>query len=90
VLSSPSGGKANVYFSATISDLNSIDDEGGRVVLTLALSLTWNDARLKFLNLNPNKALNALSEEELSAIWQPYIFLQNKEPEQPELEGGQL
>jgi hypothetical protein len=26
----------------------------------------------------------------LSAIWQPYIFLQNKEPEQPELEGGQL
>ena len=86
VLTSSSGDKADVFFSVRVFGLNEIDDEEGRVVLTLAVSLSWRDDRLKFLNLNPNRALNALSEAEKSVIWLPRVFFENKEPEQPELE----
>jgi hypothetical protein len=41
---------------------------------------------LRFLNLSPNSALNALSKAEVDSIWLPEIFLPNKEPEQPLLE----
>ena len=81
VLTSSSGDKADVFFSVRVFGLNEIDDEEGRVVLTLAVSLSWRDDRLKFLNLNPNRALNALSEAEKSVIWLPRVFFENKEPE---------
>ena len=86
VLTSDTGGKADLNFSATIIALNNIDDVAGQVVLTLAVSLQWRDLRLKFMNLRPNLALNALSANETAAIWLPSLFFANKEPEQEELE----
>jgi hypothetical protein len=86
VLTSDGGDRANVNFSITVTSLNNIDDEAGQVVLTLTVLLEWRDLRLRFLNLRPNTALNALSREETTRIWVPDLFFWNKLPEQPELE----
>jgi hypothetical protein len=47
VLTSDTGGKADVFFSVTVVQLHDIDDDNGRVVLTLFVSLQWRDLRLR-------------------------------------------
>jgi Neurotransmitter-gated ion-channel ligand binding domain len=81
VLTSQSGGFANITFFVEILNINNIDDKSGQVVLTLTIDLLWYDFRLIFLNLNRNQELNILSPEEYKSIWKPDVFFKNKEPE---------
>jgi hypothetical protein len=81
VLTSASGGFANITFFLEILNINNIDDKTGQVVLTLTIDLKWNDFRLNFINLNQNQDLNTLSTEEYNSIWKPDVFFKTKEPE---------
>jgi hypothetical protein len=77
---------ANIYVAATVYDIPNIDDIGGVAQVNLGLFLTWNDARLNFLNLVAKTDLNVLSNTEYASIWSPIVRFLNKAPNFKELE----
>jgi hypothetical protein len=54
ILTSPSGGLAEVDFSTVVANLADLDENMETVTLNLIVSIQWYDFRLTFLNLSPN------------------------------------
>ena len=66
-----------VNISTTLMNVLKISEVDHIIELKFAISLQWHENRAKYQNLKENEALNMLSDNELAAIWIPYIIFRN-------------
>jgi hypothetical protein len=71
--------KSDLNITVEINNILSIDENMGKIRITMRLIMEWCDSRLTFLNLKNISKLNVLSEYEYSLIWKPKIIFVNME-----------
>ena len=74
------GGKkspVSVLISIDFLKLVTIDEEDYSIEIQFEISLQWRDNRATYHNLKDNEALNALTKEDISALWTPEVIYEN-------------
>jgi hypothetical protein len=71
--------KFDIIIKTEILNIFSIDENLGKIRLTLGISMEWFNPQLTFLNLKSNEDLNVLEDNEYSLIWKPILVLVNME-----------
>ena len=71
--------KTSLNFLLEIIKVMAIDENAGKLRITLKIKVEWNDNRLTFSNLKENSALNVLSIDEYDIIWKPHLIFLNME-----------
>jgi hypothetical protein len=76
--------KSDLNTSVEIHNILSIDENRGKIRVTMRLILEWYDSRLTFMNLKIQKEFNVLSDSEYSRIWKPRVIYVNMETKDTE------
>jgi len=76
--------KSDLNTSVEIHNILSIDENRGKIRVTMRLILEWYDSRLTFMNLKIQKEFNVLSDSEYSLIWKPRVIYVNMETKDTE------
>ena len=63
----------NVSISITLMRVVEIEEVDHSIHLQYQISLQWKENRVKFQNLKKETSLNALTDEDIRAIWLPLI-----------------
>jgi hypothetical protein len=71
--------KSDLNMTVHINNILSIDENMGKIRVTLMLILEWYDSRLTFLNLKNISELNVLGEHDYNLIWKPKLIFVNME-----------
>ena len=71
--------KSDVVTIVEMKDILNIDENKGKIRVTMRLILEWFDARLTFWNLKPNTELNVLGKAEYEQAWWPAVLFVNME-----------
>jgi hypothetical protein len=71
--------KSALNTTIEIQNILNIDENQGKIRLSMRVTMGWFDSRLEFFNLKENSGLNVLDEAEFSAIWKPKIIFLNME-----------
>ena len=72
--------KTDLKTTAEIHNILSIDENLGKIRMTMSLIIEWYDTRLTFLNLKEeNPELNVLDDSEFASIWKPKVIFVNME-----------
>jgi hypothetical protein len=70
---------SDLIIKTEILNILSIDENLGKIRVTLRIMMEWFDPQLTFLNLKSNEDLNVLEDKEYSLIWKPAVVLVNME-----------
>ena len=71
--------KTDLLTTAEIYNVLSIDENLGKIRITMSLITEWHDSRVTFLNLKANSELNILDDNEFASIWKPKVNFVNIE-----------
>jgi Neurotransmitter-gated ion-channel ligand binding domain/Low-density lipoprotein receptor domain class A len=71
--------KSNLETTVEIRNILNIDENEGKIRISMGLTMGWHDSRLAFFNLKENSRLNLLDDAEFTAIWKPKVIFLNKE-----------
>ena len=77
---SSEGGKkspVDVLTSIDFLKLVTIDEEDYSIEIQFEISLQWRDNRATYHNLKDDEALNALTKDDISALWIPEVIYEN-------------
>ena len=67
----------NVSISITLMKVVEIEEVDHSIHLQFQIRLQWKDNRMKYQNLKKKTSLNALTDEDIRAIWLPLIVYDN-------------
>ena len=76
---SSSNNISNLNTTVEILNILSINENEGKIRVTMSLIMEWYDSRLLFFNLKDKPELNMLEEKEVDLIWKPEVAYVNVE-----------
>ena len=78
-----------VHISISLLKIVRMEEVQHKIDLQFEITLEWKENRATYLNLKKKTSLNALTDEEISTLWLPYVIYSNTDmKEAVQLEDG--